>query len=382
MDRNDASPERTPASDPDIAHELRDSFRAVLDALDAARADLLREQQQERAEGASRPQSRPRPPTGDARSPQPAPTSPSSSTPASSASRRALPVRRVPSGARPERPGPHRPTAAERPSAASPRQAGTPHPVVAETPGLPRGLEAVPPPPMGRPPSASGPGPQVVAPPLAFPTPAPWQESGRSRSPRSGTDWSDAPDHPAVPLATAPSEGYPPSVGPRGRTTSGRRRRATSSRNLRVIGIYGLGAASGLLLASLLLIDHNAETSRSASSPGHVETPLPLTPAPEDPSPRAPGRPDPSQPGTPDPRLPEIPGTGVLRQGDSGHGVYELQVRLLQIPDIYSGGPIDGRYDTRLRAAVTLFQEQYGIRGDESGVYGDNTRFALMLRTK
>ncbi|KQX77280.1 peptidoglycan-binding domain-containing protein [Streptomyces sp. Root1310] len=113
-----------------------------------------------------------------------------------------------------------------------------------------------------------------------------------------------------------------------------------------------------------------------------METPLPLTPAPEDPSPRAPGRPDPSQPGTPDPRLPEIPGTGVLRQGDSGHGVYELQVRLLQIPDIYSGGPIDGRYDTRLRAAVTLFQEQYGIRGDESGVYGDNTRFALMLRTK
>ncbi|WP_245873192.1 peptidoglycan-binding domain-containing protein [Streptomyces phaeoluteigriseus] len=107
-----------------------------------------------------------------------------------------------------------------------------------------------------------------------------------------------------------------------------------------------------------------------------------MTPAPRAPSPRTPGQTNPSQPGTPDPPLPEIPGTGVLRQGDSGHGVYELQVRLLQIPDIYDGGPINGRYDTGVRAAVTLFQKRYGIRGDESGVYGDNTRLALMLRTK
>ncbi|MGQ4420224.1 peptidoglycan-binding protein, partial [Streptomyces sp. SAS_269] len=78
----------------------------------------------------------------------------------------------------------------------------------------------------------------------------------------------------------------------------------------------------------------------------------------------------------------EIPGTGLLRQGDSGHGVYELQVRLLQISRIYDGGAIDGRYDADVRAAVVLFQERYGVRGDESGVYGDNTRFALMLRTK
>ncbi|WP_189716227.1 peptidoglycan-binding domain-containing protein [Streptomyces phaeofaciens] len=88
-----------------------------------------------------------------------------------------------------------------------------------------------------------------------------------------------------------------------------------------------------------------------------------------------------SRPGTPDPPLPEIPGTGVLRQGDSGHGVYELQVRLQQIPDIYDRGPIDGLYDTGVRAAVTRFQNRYGVRGDESGVYGDNTRLALMRRT-
>ncbi|MEU1710645.1 peptidoglycan-binding domain-containing protein [Streptomyces sp. NPDC005706] len=101
-----------------------------------------------------------------------------------------------------------------------------------------------------------------------------------------------------------------------------------------------------------------------------------------DPSHPAPGQTNRPQPGTPDPPLPEIPGTGLLRQGDSGHGVYELQVRLLQISHIYDGGAIDGRYDADVRAAVVLFQERYGVRGDESGVYGDNTRFALMLRTK
>jgi peptidoglycan hydrolase-like protein with peptidoglycan-binding domain len=108
----------------------------------------------------------------------------------------------------------------------------------------------------------------------------------------------------------------------------------------------------------------------------------PATPAPKDPSPSTAGQTNRPQPGTPDPPLPEIPGTGVLRQGDSGHGVYELQVRLLQIPGTYDGGPIDGRYDAEVRAAVALFQKRYGIRGDETGVYGDNTRFALMLRTK
>ncbi|MFJ9868901.1 peptidoglycan-binding protein [Streptomyces sp. NPDC101165] len=113
-----------------------------------------------------------------------------------------------------------------------------------------------------------------------------------------------------------------------------------------------------------------------------MKSPLPGAPAPKDPYPPTAGQSNRPQPGTPDPPLPEIPGTGALRQGDSGHGVYELQVRLLQIPGIYDGGPIDGRYDAEVRAAVTLFQKRYRIRGDETGVYGDNTRFALTLRTK
>jgi hypothetical protein len=31
---------------------------------------------------------------------------------------------------------------------------------------------------------------------------------------------------------------------------------------------------------------------------------------------------------------------------------------------------------------VTRFQRVYGVDGDETGVYGHNTRRALMLRTK
>jgi peptidoglycan hydrolase-like protein with peptidoglycan-binding domain len=119
---------------------------------------------------------------------------------------------------------------------------------------------------------------------------------------------------------------------------------------------------SGLILASSPLVSDN------------------LTPA----APPVPSeQPDrPTQPDNPAPTLPQVPGTGVLRQGDSGHGVYELQVRLLQVPNTYDGGAIDGRYGKEVRAAVARFQQWYGVRGDEAGVYGNNTRHALMLRTR
>ncbi|WP_328404742.1 peptidoglycan-binding protein [Streptomyces sp. NBC_00390] len=123
-----------------------------------------------------------------------------------------------------------------------------------------------------------------------------------------------------------------------------------------------------ILASSLLFNDDPAPVVPSPPS-GQLGRPLPDSPAP-------------TLPDSPAPPLPEIPGTGVLRQGDSGHGVYELQVRLLQVPNIYEGGAISGRYDTEVRAAVTRFQKRYGILGDETGVYGDHTRHALMLRTK
>ena len=74
-------------------------------------------------------------------------------------------------------------------------------------------------------------------------------------------------------------------------------------------------------------------------------------------------------------------GPGTLREGDSGPEVTELQKRLSRIPDVYAHGTIDGRYDATLTAAVARFQLWYGIRGDETGVYGNDTRRDLESRT-
>ncbi|MFD7462676.1 MULTISPECIES: peptidoglycan-binding domain-containing protein [unclassified Streptomyces] len=136
-------------------------------------------------------------------------------------------------------------------------------------------------------------------------------------------------------------------------------RRFTDRRHSRVAGFFGLGAVSGLLLASSLLTNQHSKPATPPAAQEQPERPLPD-----------------------DTPLPQIPGTGVLREGDSGHGVYELQVRLLQIPGLYDGGAIDGRFGTEVRQAVARFQKRFGIRGDETGVYGVLTRHALMLRTK
>lgn len=74
-------------------------------------------------------------------------------------------------------------------------------------------------------------------------------------------------------------------------------------------------------------------------------------------------------------------GAGTLRQGDSGPEVAELQQRLLRIPDVYTNGSTGGRYDRTLTEAVARFQLWYGIRGDETGVYGNDTRQTLESRT-
>ncbi|MER5505419.1 peptidoglycan-binding domain-containing protein [Streptomyces sp. NPDC002766] len=74
-------------------------------------------------------------------------------------------------------------------------------------------------------------------------------------------------------------------------------------------------------------------------------------------------------------------GAGTLREGDSGPAVTDLQERLLRIPDVYRDGATNGVFDVTLRAAVARFQLWYGIRGDETGVYGNDTRQALESRT-
>lgn len=74
-------------------------------------------------------------------------------------------------------------------------------------------------------------------------------------------------------------------------------------------------------------------------------------------------------------------GAGTLREGDSGPQVTELEKRLLRIPNVYENGSTSGRYDANLTAAVARFQLWYGIRGDENGVYGNDTRKDLESRT-
>lgn len=74
-------------------------------------------------------------------------------------------------------------------------------------------------------------------------------------------------------------------------------------------------------------------------------------------------------------------GAGTLREGDRGPEVTALQQRLLRIPNVYDHGSTSGSYDAELTAAVARFQVWYGIRGDESGVYGNDTRADLESRT-
>ncbi|MGP3921763.1 peptidoglycan-binding domain-containing protein [Streptomyces sp. 8N616] len=125
---------------------------------------------------------------------------------------------------------------------------------------------------------------------------------------------------------------------------------------------------SGFILASALL--GNDRPALPVSSTPIAQPDRPLS-----------DNPSPSVPENPQLGNPQL-GGGVLRRGDSGHGVYELQVRLLQVPNLYGDRDIDGLYDIEVQEAVARFQEWYGIRGDERGVYGDNTRRDLESRTK
>ncbi|MGW9046631.1 peptidoglycan-binding protein [Streptomyces lydicus] len=70
----------------------------------------------------------------------------------------------------------------------------------------------------------------------------------------------------------------------------------------------------------------------------------------------------------------------VLREGSSGPEVAELQERLRQLA-LYAD-TADGRYDAHVRAAVSRYQQSYGVQGDPDGVYGTRTRASLEARTQ
>ncbi|WP_308288517.1 peptidoglycan-binding domain-containing protein [Streptomyces macrolidinus] len=69
----------------------------------------------------------------------------------------------------------------------------------------------------------------------------------------------------------------------------------------------------------------------------------------------------------------------VLRQGDRGPEVTELQLRLRQL-NLYTG-PVNGNYGWRVARGVGTYQAARGVTQDEPGVYGPATRAMLKSET-
>ena len=210
------------------------------------------------------------------------------------------------------------------------------------------------PPPNG--PGPHGPGPHSPVPSgrqayESFET-APGPGGTAPGAPRTAED--ETQELPPVPAAPRPGG---PSAG---------RRRAAVALAVGAAALVGFGCAL-LLPARQGATAAPRPSQPAASAPA---SPAPASPAPVSPAPAAPG-------GTPSA---DPDGPGTLRQGDTGPEVSELQQRLLRVPDVYRDGSTSGTYDAVLTEAVARFQLWYGISGDETGVYGDDTRRALESR--
>ncbi|MER7379754.1 peptidoglycan-binding domain-containing protein [Streptomyces lanatus] len=125
----------------------------------------------------------------------------------------------------------------------------------------------------------------------------------------------------------------------------------------------------------------------ASASPSRSESPSPSTTAGDSPAatPSAPATPTatpssaaPTTSTAPEPSAPEGE-PPVLRLGDQGPEVTELQLRLNQI-GLYAGDA-DGTYDRQVESAVSTYQFTRVILSDESGVYGRATRTALESET-
>ncbi|MFF4685346.1 peptidoglycan-binding protein [Streptomyces sp. NPDC001307] len=136
---------------------------------------------------------------------------------------------------------------------------------------------------------------------------------------------------------------------------------------LRRTAVAGAVAAAALLGFGCALLLAGRQQAAATAPPHRPATTAPPATAPAPP-------PTPTAATDPD-------GPGTLRQGDTGPEVAELQQRLLRVPDVYRDGSTSGTYDAGLTAAVARFQLWYGISGDETGVYGNDTRRALESRT-
>ncbi|MFJ8008497.1 peptidoglycan-binding protein [Streptomyces fagopyri] len=229
--------------------------------------------------------------------------------------------------------------------------------------------------------------------------------SAKALSPVAGEETEELPPVPAGEPSVPGGEDYTRDAGPAGAASGPARRTGRARRNGRApVLLRGSGARSpwrrptGPGRRPTHGQDHapgrghadGAGRRRAAIALGVIAAALAgfalalLVPGDQD------GRARTGQPGTgpavtaaaPAPPGPADPdGAGTLREGDSGPEVTALQRRLLRVPDVYAGGSTDGGYDATLTAAVARFQLWYGVRGDETGVYGDDTRAALESRT-
>ncbi|MES4908405.1 MULTISPECIES: peptidoglycan-binding domain-containing protein [unclassified Streptomyces] len=180
-------------------------------------------------------------------------------------------------------------------------------------------------------------------------------------------------------LRTAPEPpDSTPSADPPG--SSATRAASASSplwRRSRPAALAAAGAVGAALTLALVLLLPGADGSTAAQPDPQGGSPSGGTSAPA--TTAAPTTPTPSA--APTGGGGQEGGGAVLSLGDSGPEVSELQSRLLRIPDVYTGGAVNGEYDQSLASAVARFQLWYGIRGDEDGVYGDATRRDLESRT-
>ncbi|PWI14795.1 peptidoglycan-binding protein [Streptomyces sp. Act143] len=221
---------------------------------------------------------------------------------------------------------------------------------------------------------------------------------------------------PEVPVTTSAAEPGPHGLG-RARRPDGTARQRRGRRTLLTIGLGAAGGAvlTGCLVGGLFWYDG---PDRDDSLSGGVRAGLPDEQASETvaPSPATSRAASPTQPATSATASAEPSATGgpptptgttgptatasgatptatgggptpsssggqtpVLRPGDSGPEVVELQLRLRQV-GLY-GGEADGTYDDEVQSAVRGYQVTRVILGDESGVYGPRTRAALESET-
>ncbi|MGG8408538.1 peptidoglycan-binding domain-containing protein, partial [Streptomyces sp. 12297] len=86
--------------------------------------------------------------------------------------------------------------------------------------------------------------------------------------------------------------------------------------------------------------------------------------------------PSPSRSATRSPSPTNSPPQGqVLRRGDTGPDVEELQLRLSEMG--WYWGPANGKYGRFVESAVADYQQWANVIGDPEGVYGPATRRSL-----